>query len=78
MRPDSVVKNTRPSDHVGDDAASDPILRFQRIRPVVVFSALGDDETREAALASGAQGYLVKSKADFDQIRKCIESHLPV
>jgi CheY-like chemotaxis protein len=46
--------------------------------PVVVFSALGDDETREAALASGAQGYLVKSKADFDQIRECIESHLPV
>jgi len=46
--------------------------------PVVVFSALGDDETREAALASGAQGFLVKSKADFDQIRQCIESHLPV
>jgi DNA-binding NarL/FixJ family response regulator len=39
---------------------------------------LGDDETRAAAIANGAQGYLVKSKADFDQIRACIESHLPV
>src|SRR5687767_3072497 len=45
--------------------------------PVVVFSALGDDETRDAALASGAQEYLIKSKADFEQIRACIESHLP-
>jgi hypothetical protein len=28
------------------------------------------------ALASGAQNYLVKSQADFNQIRQCIESHL--
>ena len=46
--------------------------------PVVVFSALSDEETRDAALANGAQEYLVKSKADFDTIRACIESHLPV
>jgi CheY-like chemotaxis protein len=46
--------------------------------PVVVFSALGDAETRDAAMASGAQEFLVKSRADFDQIRACIESHLPV
>jgi CheY-like chemotaxis protein len=45
--------------------------------PVVVFSALGDDETRNAALANGAQEFLIKSKADFEQIRQCIESHLP-
>ncbi|MEA2707889.1 MAG: hypothetical protein QOF78_490 [Phycisphaerales bacterium] len=46
--------------------------------PVVVFTALGDPETREAALQNGAQEYLVKSQADFEQIRACIESHLPV
>ena len=45
--------------------------------PVVVFSALNDSETRDAALSSGAQDYLVKSKTDFEQIRACIESHLP-
>ena len=45
--------------------------------PVVVFSALGDQQTRDAALASGAQEFLVKSRADFEQIRQCIESHLP-
>ena len=45
--------------------------------PVVVFSALGDEETKEAALRSGAQEYLIKSKADFEEIRQCIESHLP-
>ena len=45
--------------------------------PVVVYTALSDAETREAALASGTQDYLIKSKADFEQIRHCIESHLP-
>jgi len=46
--------------------------------PVVVFSALSDEETRTAALASGAQEYLVKSQADFEQIRACIESHIGI
>ena len=45
--------------------------------PVVVFSALGDAETKDAALKNGAQEYLIKSKADFEEIRQCIESHLP-
>ena len=46
--------------------------------PVVVFSALSDEETRTAALNSGAQEYLVKSQADFNQIRTCIESHIGI
>ncbi len=45
--------------------------------PIVVFSALGDAETRDEVMRSGAQGYLVKSKADFNEIRACIESNLP-
>ena len=45
--------------------------------PVVVYSALADQESRDAALNNGAQCYLVKSKADFEEIRSCIESNLP-
>ena len=44
--------------------------------PVVVYSALADRETIDAATAAGAQDFLVKSRADFDQIRSCLESHL--
>ena len=44
--------------------------------PVVIYSALNDKQTVDNALASGAQNYLVKSQADFNQIRRCIESHL--
>ena len=44
--------------------------------PVVIYSALSDPETIDSALKSGAQKYLVKSKADFQEIRQCIESHL--
>ena len=44
--------------------------------PVVIYSALNDKQTVDNALASGAQNYLVKSQADFNQIRQCIESHL--
>jgi len=44
--------------------------------PVVIYSALSDQETMDNALASGAQCYLVKSKADFNEIRQCIETHL--
>jgi CheY-like chemotaxis protein len=44
--------------------------------PVVVYSALSDPETVDAARKGGARDYLIKSKADFDQIRACIESHL--
>jgi CheY-like chemotaxis protein len=45
--------------------------------PVVVYSALADQETIDSALGAGAQSYLVKSKADFEQIRSVIETHLP-
>src|ERR1043166_6739043 len=38
--------------------------------PVVVYSALSDPETMHKALQSGAQKYLVKSKADFQEIRQ--------
>ena len=44
--------------------------------PVVVYSALSDPETVDRAIKSGAQSYLVKSKVDFQEIRRCIESHL--
>ena len=44
--------------------------------PVVIYSALSDPETIDTAMKGGAQNYLVKSQADFQKIRKCIESHL--
>jgi CheY-like chemotaxis protein len=44
--------------------------------PVVVYSALSDPDTVDKAIKSGAQSYLVKSKVDFQEIRRCIESHL--
>ena len=44
--------------------------------PVVVYSALSDATTMNAALQSGAHSYLVKSKASFSDIQSCIESHL--
>ena len=44
--------------------------------PVVIYSALSDQETVDSALKNGAQEFLVKSQADFDEIRQCIESHL--
>ena len=45
--------------------------------PVIVYSALADQETVDSALNAGAQSYLIKSKADFDHIRRVVESHLP-
>jgi CheY-like chemotaxis protein len=45
--------------------------------PVVVYSALNDSGTMSQAMESGAQSYLVKSKASFSDIQSCIESHLP-
>jgi CheY-like chemotaxis protein len=44
--------------------------------PVIVYSALSDPDTIDNAMKHGAQNYLVKSKADFQEIRQCIESHL--
>src|SRR5688572_26581790 len=44
--------------------------------PVVIYSALNDADTMNAAMQSGAQSYLVKSKAGFDEIQSCIETHL--
>jgi CheY-like chemotaxis protein len=44
--------------------------------PVIVYSALSDSQTRDAALQNGAKSYLVKSKASFADIQSCIESHL--
>jgi CheY-like chemotaxis protein len=44
--------------------------------PVIVYSALSDAGTVDAALKSGAQSYLVKSKAGIDEIENCIEAHL--
>ncbi|HYO09533.1 MAG TPA: response regulator [Tepidisphaeraceae bacterium] len=44
--------------------------------PVVVYSALSDPNTMNSAMQSGAQHYLVKSKASFNDIQTCIESHL--
>ena len=44
--------------------------------PVIVYSALSDPDTIDNAMKYGAQNYLVKSKADFQEIRNCIENHL--
>jgi CheY-like chemotaxis protein len=44
--------------------------------PVIVYSALSDSDTVAKALKSGAQSYLVKSKAGIGEIQDCIETHL--
>jgi CheY-like chemotaxis protein len=44
--------------------------------PVIVYSALSDSQVQDAAIKSGAQSYLVKSKAGFEEIQNCIETHL--
>src|SRR6186997_1992077 len=44
--------------------------------PVIVYSAISDDEAIEKALANGAQDYLIKSRATVDRLQSCIERHL--
>ena len=79
LRPDMILLDVMMPGLIGIDVLK-TIRAHPKHRdlPVVVFSALGDEETRTAALESGAQDYLVKSKADFDQIRACIESHIGI
>jgi CheY-like chemotaxis protein len=44
--------------------------------PVIVYSASSDAGTIDEAMKSGAQDYLVKSRATFDRVSSCIEQHL--
>src|SRR4051812_23323611 len=44
--------------------------------PVVIYTALNDSDTVNAAMSNGAQSYLVKSKAGFEEIQSCIETHI--
>jgi CheY-like chemotaxis protein len=44
--------------------------------PVIVYSALSDDDTIAAAMKHGAQDYLVKSRATVDRLQSAIERHL--
>jgi len=44
--------------------------------PVIMYSALSDQATMDTAMERGAQGYLVKSKASFDDIQSSINANL--
>src|SRR4029453_14466303 len=44
--------------------------------PVIVYSAISDDATIDAAMKNGAKDYLVKSTATIDRLQSCIEQHL--
>ena len=46
-----------------------------RAVPVVVYSADGDPAARQAALAGGANDYLVKSVATFDDLRTTVSRY---
>ena len=43
--------------------------------PVIVYSALSDSDTVDAALKSGAPSDLVTSRAGIREIQNCIETH---
>ena len=49
--------------------------RFTTI-PVLMYSALDDEERRAAALEAGARGYVVKGRLDWSELREAIERHL--
>ena len=44
--------------------------------PVVMFSALGEQESQERALRQGATDYWVKSRFDFGELKDRLDSHL--
>ena len=44
--------------------------------PVVMFSALGEEESQRRALHQGANDYWVKSRFDFGELKERLESHL--
>src|SRR5438105_10729535 len=44
--------------------------------PVIVYSAVSDEKMIDQALRSGAQDYLIKSRATFDRLHSAIEHHL--
>ena len=50
--------------------------RFAEL-PVLMYSAVSDEETRSAALAAGAQEYLVKGRSQWPDVQATIERHLP-
>ena len=60
------------------------VLRAMRLDPrgrgipVIVYSGSGDPAHRQAALAMGANDYLVKSVATFDDLRATAARHAPV
>lgn len=77
LRPDMIVLDVMMPGLSGIDVLK--LIRAHPLHkdlPVIVYSALGDPDTVNAAITSGAQQYLVKSQADFVQIRQCIESNL--
>lgn len=50
--------------------------RFAKL-PVLMYSALDDEQKRSAAIAAGAQGYIVKGRAEWPEIRAAIERYCP-
>jgi CheY-like chemotaxis protein len=77
LRPDMILLDVMMPGLDGLDVLR-TIRRHPRHKdlPVIVYSALSDKSTIDNAIQNGAQNYLVKSKADFTEIRQCIESHL--
>ena len=49
--------------------------RFQSL-PVLMYSALDDDRSRATAKEAGANGYLVKGRTEWTQVRAAIEHFL--
>ena len=44
--------------------------------PVLMYSALDDDDSRATAAKAGAQGYMVKGRTEWTEVRATIERHL--
>ena len=44
--------------------------------PVIMYSAMSDEETARAALETGAQDFIVKGRLTFGEIRGVVERHV--
>ena len=76
-RPDVVVLDVMMPDMDGwavlRRLRADP--RFASL-PVLMYSALDDDESRATATEAGAHGYMVKGRTEWTEVRATIERHL--
>ena len=76
-RPDIVVLDVMMPDMDGWTVLrrlrADP--RFALL-PVLMYSALDDDASRATAAEAGADGYMVKGRTEWTEVRATIERHL--